>query len=628
VTPAQTAAALASGVVQLGGRRLTFTHPLLRTAAYDLLPPDDRMATHALLASVTDDAIERGHHVYEAAAGPSEAVARQLDEAALAAAALGDHAGAAAFARRAADLSPTPGETDWARRLLRSADELVVAGDVPAALDICRSLMERMPPGRDRAEAQLYLIRHPETSRALDEDMAGLDQVSREAAGDDALLAETYRTMAECSYAMCKLEDARRWIAMSTSHARRAGLRVTAAHTLAITAMIDSHRGRGVTPDARRAVADWDQVSVLPDAFTPVLSLGVVLMIAGMFGEAEALFDGQRTMAEERGLEPIEVMARALLAEVQARAGRWSEALENGELAVEHARQASNSRAVLGASYGLAMASAMVGRHQVAREVSLVVLAEAEETEDFWFIIDHRAVLGQVAHAEGDADEAVRALAPAWRLMRDRDLGDLSCAQVASALGEALALSGRPGDAVDLARTLRACPVGGLPWCQTVAARVEALAATVSGDHDAARRFMAMALEACERLPEPFEQARTHHVAGWVERGARNWGAARTALVEALDRYDQLGAARWSERAAADIARLPGRRPSHGLGLPTREHEIAVLVADGLSNGEVAARLFVSRRTVEANLSKVYGKLGVRGRTELTRVMSRETSTG
>src|SRR5207249_1344954 len=105
-----------------------------------------------------------------------------------------------------------------------------------------------------------------------------------------------------------------------------------------------------------------------------------------------------------------------------------------------------------------------------------------------------------------------------------------------------------------------------------------------------------------------------------VERSARSWGAARIALTDALERFDALGAARWSEKTAADLARLPGRRPADKHGLTVREREIAELVAAGLANKEIAARLFVSLRTVETHLSKAYDKLGVRSRTELARI--------
>jgi DNA-binding CsgD family transcriptional regulator len=152
-----------------------------------------------------------------------------------------------------------------------------------------------------------------------------------------------------------------------------------------------------------------------------------------------------------------------------------------------------------------------------------------------------------------------------------------------------------------------------------MAGRCEALVASERGDHAAARDTVENALAAHEELPEPFERARTLHVQGRIERRAHNWAAARSALTAALTEFDALGAARWAERAAADLARLPGRRPVVDGALTATESDVAALVAQGLSNKEVAARLFVSVRAVEANLSKIYAKLGIRSRTELAR---------
>jgi len=147
--------------------------------------------------------------------------------------------------------------------------------------------------------------------------------------------------------------------------------------------------------------------------------------------------------------------------------------------------------------------------------------------------------------------------------------------------------------------------------------RVAAIVSSVRGHHDSARSLIAGALEAHAELPEPFEHARTLQISGRVERSARNWGAARAALVDALERFDALGAARWSERTAADLARLPGRRPAGKQELTTREREIAELVAAGLANKEIAERLFVTVNTVEKTLSHAYAKLGVHSRTAL-----------
>jgi DNA-binding CsgD family transcriptional regulator len=185
-------------------------------------------------------------------------------------------------------------------------------------------------------------------------------------------------------------------------------------------------------------------------------------------------------------------------------------------------------------------------------------------------------------------------------------------------LGEALVAAGRLDEAVAIAERLHAAPVGAQPWCRAMAHRLDALVASARVDHDGARVAIAVALEVQQTFPEPFEHARSLHIQGKIERSARSWGAARSAFTSALDQFDQLGAARWAEKAAADLGRLPGRRPTDKRELTIREREIAELVAAGLANKEIAARLFVSLSTVEATLSKTYAKLGVRSRTELS----------
>ena len=140
--------------------------------------------------------------------------------------------------------------------------------------------------------------------------------------------------------------------------------------------------------------------------------------------------------------------------------------------------------------------------------------------------------------------------------------------------------------------------------------------AAAEGDFDAARAAIARALVAHETLGQPFELARTRFVEGTIERRAKRRAVAREALTEALETFDALGAPLWAVKAAAELARIPGREPGSGELTPT-ERSVAELVASGLSNKEVAAKLFVTVRTVEWNLSKVYAKLGARSRTEL-----------
>jgi DNA-binding NarL/FixJ family response regulator len=106
-------------------------------------------------------------------------------------------------------------------------------------------------------------------------------------------------------------------------------------------------------------------------------------------------------------------------------------------------------------------------------------------------------------------------------------------------------------------------------------------------------------------------------VLGQVQRRAKQKRAAREALERAVELFEELGARLWAERARAELARISGRARSDGL-TPT-EQRIAALVAEGRSNKEVSGELFVTVKTVERNLSRIYEKLGVRSGAELAR---------
>ena len=615
---AELRSALASGILEVDGERLSFAHPLLGAAAYELLLPDERRQIHARLAAASLDAVERGHHVSRSAANPDEAAAQSLDDAAEAAASLGDHAAAAEFLVRAAELSLDPIGEPVQQREVRAAEELQLSGDVEAAATLARSLVGRLPRGVARARARWTLVSCTVGSgRSYEEGLGELALALEDAEADDATSAQLHVEMAETYAGMGRLEQSLGHLDTAIELATRAGATAVQAVALGYVGLFGCLLGRDTADSARRGLALWDESIGSSVAYSPRMSLAEVCIYATEFAEAERLYREEIAMAEERGLEAVEVIARCHLAETQLRAGRWSAALSNARLGVAHARQAAHPQIITGVLYALAMVEALLGHHEEARARATEALAAAEATDDFWHTVNNRSVLGLVALAEDDPEGAVEALEPAWSLMLERGLGDLSIFPVAHVLGEALVAVGRLDDALAVAETLLACPVGKRPWCQAMARRCTALAASARGDHVGARLAIEAALQAHIDLPEPFEHARTLQLSGRVERSARNWGAARAVLVDALERFDALGAGGWAERTAADLARLPGRRPADAHELTTREREIAELVAGGLANKEVATRLFVSLRTVEATLTKVYAKLEVRSRTEL-----------
>jgi DNA-binding CsgD family transcriptional regulator len=165
-------------------------------------------------------------------------------------------------------------------------------------------------------------------------------------------------------------------------------------------------------------------------------------------------------------------------------------------------------------------------------------------------------------------------------------------------------------------------------WALASAGRCRALLMSARGDHEAASAALRVAFAAHERLEMPAELARTHLAAGEVARRARRKVAARDHVTAALGLFTRLGAAPWAERATAELARL-GTSRHGGPGLTEAERQVAGLVAAGHTNREVAAELYMGLRTVEAHLSAVYRKLGVRSRSELARTWAqRPASTG
>jgi len=616
VTRAELHAAIDSDVLEQSGERLAFTHPLFSSVAYELLLPDEQREIHGRLAGASEDPVERGHHVSRATTGPDAQAADTVGAAAEEAAARSDHAGAAALYRRAAELAPEGGRADeWE---CRASAELADAGDAETSVLLARGLVARLPAGALRARARhLVFVSFGAAGMSYREGEAELEAALVDARGSGAVEAQLHVDLSELACATCRLDEAVSHARSAVELAESASDDRTAVAALAMLAFAESMLGAGVPESARIAFDRWD--GTLGDANSPRTELACCCMHATRFAEAAELFEQELALAHELGVEPVEVVSRGHLAEVQLRNGRWADALANARFALEHARQAADGQIIAGAYCIAGMAEAVVGYHAEARSLAATGLAGAEEMTDFWWIIGGRAVLGLVALAEDEPGEAVEALEPAWELMLERGLGDLSIFPVAHVLGEALVAEGRSEEALAISETLRGCPVGDQPWCRAMASRISALAAAGRGDYTEARRAIGAALQAHADLPEPFEHARTLHLAGRIERTARHWGAARAAFADALERFDQLGAARWSEKTAADLTRLPGRRPRSHDDLTAREREIADLVGDGLANKEIAAKLFVSVNTVEKTLTRVYSKLGVRSRTELAK---------
>lgn len=183
---------------------------------------------------------------------------------------------------------------------------------------------------------------------------------------------------------------------------------------------------------------------------------------------------------------------------------------------------------------------------------------------------------------------------------------------------EALVLLGRLDDADDLCGWLESRGAElSRPRLLAAGARCRALIAAAGGSLEQAQHAASVGAEHAAGLPVPLERGRALLVLGQIERRLKRKSAARAALLQAKGIFDALPAPLWTRRAQAELERIGGRPPARADGLTATERRIAELVVAGMSNAEIARTMFISVHTVEANLTRVYGKVGVRSRAQL-----------
>jgi DNA-binding CsgD family transcriptional regulator len=226
-------------------------------------------------------------------------------------------------------------------------------------------------------------------------------------------------------------------------------------------------------------------------------------------------------------------------------------------------------------------------------------------------------VLGFIALSEGDPRAAVSELGPLPPLLRRAGVGEPGAYRFAHDLAEAYVLTGE----LEAAETV----VGELEeqgrrldraYALATGARCRGMVLAARGDVDGAVAAFEGALVEHERLPQPFELGRTLLALGQTQRRRKLRREGRATLERALGMFERLGAPVWADHTRAELARIGGRAPGATALTPT-EDRVATLAAEGLTNREIAERMFISVKTVEGSLSRVYRKLEVRSRTEL-----------
>jgi DNA-binding CsgD family transcriptional regulator len=609
--------AVGAGVLSLEGERVRFTHPLLASVAYGAVSADERRGAHRRLVGVVEGD-ERAFQLALASEGPDEGTASELEAAADQALRRGARRAAAELAEHALRL--TPGESpSLARRTLAAAERRLIAGDVGRSRELLEQALATAKPGRERAVVLLPLS----TSYYMaDRIPAAID-----------MLGEAFDQAADDLELRVRIEQARAFLLSlggdipgSIQSAHRAvelaeqlgdpGLLALAMARVAaneFTAGLAYDRGR-----LEQAVALEEHVGEVPVEWLPSFVQATNAGFADDYKTARSVFERLHRPALER-LGELALPLLLFQSQFELRAGNWSLADRLSQEAIDLSLLDAPAAARAFALGLRAHVAAHLGRVEEARRRAGEALHIARDNGSAAPLATGMAALGFLELSLGNPAAAHDHLGPLAEMMLAMGVGEPNILRFLPDEIEALVALGELERARTALEALEARALAVERWSMIAAAcRCRGLVAATSGDLDAAGQTLEEALEHHNRLAQPFELGRTLLVKGTIERRARQRGAARESLRRALEIFDGLGAPLWAEKAAAELARIPGRSACAD-GLTPTERRVAELVAEGLSNKEVAAALFITVRTVEANLTRVYGKLGVHSRAAIAR---------
>ena len=605
------------GIVALAGGRIEFAHPLLAAAALGLASPPALRSMHARLGAAVVEPESVARHRALAVPEPDDAVAAALDAAVDSAIARGAAIAALELARLALDrTADTAGAAAWARRV-RLAERLHVSGSTVEAGRLLDGLAEGCPPGSIRARGWLLLTEVMYQTTSVDPAVRCAQAAIADAVDDPVLRARAWLSLSVLS---SNAAETTRYVA-----AARACLDESSVQDPELLAWVACeevsarfHRGEGLDREAldgalarERSGRVWssgDQVA----ATRPVL-----LKWADHYVDALVALEELRDKAREEGNDGLLPYVSGHIPVILLRLGRTGEAETAAAQHLAEAEAAGQESQRVQALYNTAFVDAHLGHLDSAWKAANQIVAWADGEDDVWMQMSAAGVLGFIALGRNDVF-AARTWFDRWATSCEalglvdpgvsRHHGDH--VEVLLATGGADEAAARTDDLQERARR------AGRVSASAVAARCQALLASTAGDHDLAVRHLLEALRLHHLCPVPFEQARTLLTAGFVHRRAKRKREARSFLVQSASAFTGLGATGWAARAESELQRVAAR-PGSSLELTPTEQRVAELAGSGLTNREVAERVFISPKTVESNLARVYRKLGITSRAEL-----------
>ena len=613
---AELAEAAAAGLVTSGpDGALGFSHPMLREMLYADADPANRHTAHKRLAAALDDPVERARHLAVIRPDPNEALASTLTDAAAVARRRGAPVVAADLARLAAERTPDPGRAAY--RCLAAARHAFAGGLSDEAERLAELALRDAADPVTRIGARLLLVDLP------GQDMSGvgpiLDAAFQEAEESGVLAARVRLCRVRKAFYDGDTEYVLAELKRAEQAAEQAEDIECLVEVLAWRGHIEPPFQVRSTEDLLERAAGLSRGLPLSSAVVTARQLAAMARLKrGEVAEAVRRIEELRMAVERAGTVRDLASVLTTLASVYSRAGRCADALTAGHyclrLFADVAPGAPGPGLLVAALVELSGGTV----DQAAAYAEQAVAASLAAGDEDWLKGAH-AVRGQILLLRGDPVGAVEPMRRSYALEQRRGPIDPAHFLWHADFIEALSLAGARDEAAEVlaeitgqARRLEREVV------QLGLARAAALCTALSGHPREAAQDLTDALRIWADHPYAFELARAWHVLAGIERRAHRRGAAREALLEAIGRYTACGAAPWREAAEAELGRLDGARTG---GLSDSERRIVELVRQGATNREIARATYLSVKAVEANLTRLYRRFGVRTRDQLAKVL-------
>lgn len=599
--------AVRAGMLVRDGSRLRLAHPLYGSVAESRAPLQERREAHLRLAELVSGTEERARHRALGSVAPDARVAGELEAAALAATARGAAGVAAELATAAWRFTDPSDGAMRTRRLLDAAERHSHAGSVGQPEEMLRHALPDLPPGPERARALVLLAMRqqpPEVLTLLDEALVCADRPTRA-----AILAE--KAFLSAAGQVDDIEQAHAWAveAVGLAEGENEELQAVCTTTLGWMEMM---RGRPIAwitlHPAGPPVAVYDH----PDRLHAVRA-----MWRGETARAGELLHALLAEAERREEESSRLIMTGHLVELALRVGDFRRAAELVDAMRLSALPLRDNPAAERRFRAFLAAAAGDREHAQAELDALTALGPKVPR---WQVIEAQRARGFADLITGEVGEAAATLAAVAETVAAAGIGDPGAFPVAVDLIEArIAVGDRAGAAALLAELEDRCRAQDHPWGLAGVVRGRGLLLAAAGDDAGAETALEQAMARYGELGLALDVARTQLDLGALLRRRRRRADARRLLEAAAATGEHLGCPPLAARSREELSRLGGRRAA--AGLTDTEARVATLVASGMSNADVAEALVVSTRSVEAHLTRIYAKLGIRSRTQLARRM-------